>query len=777
MMRWAEDSIRDLCFAIRNWGTAPDFAITAIATLALGIGANTAIFSVVSGVLLRPLPFAHPERLVELDEIQPRSRFGPGFDGTLVYQDFEEWRTKSRYFEAMVTYTSSTRNLQDAGEPEQVVTVSAERGLFRLLGVSTMCGRTFVESDPANVAVASYGFWKGLLGGERSAIGRSITLDGQSFTLIGVMPEGFQFPYRRAPIGLCIPWQAPPDLRSHPTRRLDAVLARMKPGVSMEVARQELAAMEAPSRGGRLVRIRELKDVVSAPARQSLVVLLGAVGMVLLVACVNVTNLLLARTASRSREIAIRAALGAGRFRLLRQFLTESLLLVFCGGVAGLAISGWASNALVKLAAPEVPRAAEIGLDWRVFAFLLTVCVAAGIGFGLAQAMAAARGGADALKSRGVGVTFRDALVVLEIALAFILLAGAGLLLRTFVNLERTDPGLRAENVLTAHVVVSGARESMALEERARQIPGVRVAGLVSLLPLQNPGWGAGTTIPGRPGWFETQLGFVTPGYFRAMGIPLRRGRESSPHDGPDAPRVILVNEAFVRQCFPTEDPIGRTTDRGAIIGVVGDVRQAALSAPAKPEIYYAMAQDFGQIRSHGSTLVVRSTGPPEALAGAVRAAVREVVPGQAVFRIATMQRVIEESLAKPRSYTWLVGLFAAMGTLLAIAGIYGVIAYLVALRTREFGIRMALGADTGRVLRLVMERGAVLVALGVALGISGAVTVTRVLRGALYGVAAADPATFATMAAVLGAVAMVASLVPARRAARVDPAAALRTE
>ena len=292
-----------------------------------------------------------------------------------------------------------------------------------------------------------------------------------------------------------------------------------------------------------------------------------------------------------------------------------------------------------------------------------------------------------------------------------------------------------------------------------------------------NSGWGAGTTIPGRPGWFQTQLAFVTPGYFRAMGIPLRRGREFSPHDGPDAPRVILVNEALVRLCFPNEDPIGRTTDRGVIIGVVGDVRQAALSIPATPEIYYPVAQNFGQTRSHGSTLAVRSTGPPEALAAALRGAVHEVIPDQAVFRIATMQQVIEESLARPRSNTWLLGLFAAMGTLLAIAGIYGVIAYLVALRTREFGIRMALGADTRRVVQLVMKRGAALVLLGLALGISGAIAFTRGLQSALYGVAATDLVTFATIAAVLGAVAMGACLVPARRAARVDPATALRNE
>jgi predicted permease len=376
-----------------------------------------------------------------------------------------------------------------------------------------------------------------------------------------------------------------------------------------------------------------------------------------------------------------------------------------------------------------------------------------------------------------VGAAFRDALVVVEIALAFILLAGAGLLLRTFLNLQRTDPGLQAQNVLTSHVIVSGARESMALEERATQIPGVRAAGLVSLLPLQNSGWSAGTTILGQPGWFETQLAFVTPGYFRAMGIPLRRGRAFSLHDGPDAPRVILVNEALVRLCFPNEDPIGRSTDRGAIIGVVGDVREAALGVPAKPEIYYPVSQNFGQIHSYGSTLVVRSSGPPEALAGAVRTAVREVIPGQAVFHVATMQNVIEESLAKPRAYTWLVSFFAATGTLLAIAGIYGVIAYLVGLRTREFGIRMALGADSRRVVQLVIWRGAVLVVLGLAFGISGAALVTRVLQGTLYGVVVTDPVTYATMATALAAVAIGACFVPARRAARVDPVAALRAE
>jgi predicted permease len=777
MIEWAENLVQDLRFAMRGLARTPGFAIAAVATLALGIGANTAIFSIVSGVLLRPLPFARPEGLVHLYETEPRDQVRRGAAGPVTYRDFEEWRTQSRLFEGMITYRTISRNLQFAGEPEQVAIIAAERGLFGLLGVPALAGRTFGEGDPLNVALASYVFWKGYFGGDPSIIGRRITLDGQPFTLIGVMSQQFQFPHGSNATGLWIPWDAPADLRNRPNGRLESVVARMKPGVVMEAARQELTAMAGASQAGREARIRSLKDVVSGPVLDSLLVLLGAVGMVLLVACVNVANLMLARTAARGREIAIRSALGAGRFRLMRQFLTESLLLALCGGVAGLAIGVWASRVLVRIAAAQIPRAEEIGLDWRVFAFLLAVSLMTGVGFGLAPALAAARGGTNALKSRGVRPAFREALVIVEIALAFVLLAGAGLLVRTFLNLQRTNPGLNAENVLTVHVVVSGGRESTAIEERVAQIPGVRAAGLISLLPLQNSGWNAGLTIRGRPGVFESELRYVTPGYFRAMGIPLLRGRGLSPRDGPDDPRVILVNEALARQYFPNEDPVGRSTDRGTIIGVVGDVRQATLAVPAKPEVYYTVAQNFAQISRHGSTLVVRGDGPPDALVGAVRAAIREVSPGQALFRVATMRRVIEESLANPRLYSWLLGLFAATGTLLAVAGIYGVIAYLVALRTREFGVRMVLGADTKRVLALVLKRGAVLIALGLAVGIAGAATLTQVLRGVLYGVSPTDAATFGAMAALLALVALVACLAPARRAARVDPSIALRSE
>jgi predicted permease len=774
MMQWAEQTVQDLRFAIRGWAKTPVFTVAATATLALGIGANTAIFSVVSGVLLRPLPFAQPQKLVQLDETQPRTSQGVGFEHGVVFKDFEQWRRDSQLFSGMITYSNSAKNFQGRGDPQQVATVTAERGLFDFLGVRAMLGRTFDERDPLNVVVASSKFWRTYLNGDHSAIGRTITLDEQPFTLIGVMPDGFQFPYSRSAQVLWLPWEANADLRSHPGRRVEFVVARLKSGTAMEPARQELNAMESTSQGQRVVRVVPLQDVVSAAARDGLLVLLGAVGMVLLVACVNVANLLLARTAARAREIATRYAIGASRLRLIRQFLTESLCLATAGGLAGLVLGVFGIRFLLRIAATQIPRAGEIDLDWRVFTFLLAACLITGIGFGLAPALAATRACASNLSSRSVRPAFRDALVVVEVALAFVLLAGAGLLLRTFINLHGTNPGLNAENVLTLHVVLSGAQDSMAIEERVAEIPGVRGAGLISLLPLQDSGWSGGFTIRGLPDVHETELRFVTPGYFRAIGIPLRRGREFSAHDNGATPRSVVINETLARMYFPNEDPVGRETDRGTIIGVVGDVRDKALGIPAKPEMYFA---GYAQIRQIGSTLVVRGYGPPERMVGAIRAAVREVRPTQALFQVATMQNVIEESLATPRLYAWLLGVFAAMGTLLALAGIYGVVSYLVSQRTREFGIRMALGADRAGILRLVMSRGALLTAIGLGIGIGCAAWLTRVLSSVLYGVAPTDSGTFAAVAALLGAVALGACLVPARRAAGVNPSVALRCD
>ncbi|MGH9721692.1 MAG: ABC transporter permease [Bryobacteraceae bacterium] len=799
-MRFFEATLQDIRYAVRTLGTSRGFALGAICTLALGIGANTAIFSVVSGVLLRPLPFDQPQRLVQLNQTSPG-----GEAGAVPIPDLEEWRTQSASLEATVGYAATSRNLQNVDEPELVATVAAQRGLFRALGVEAIEGRTFREDDPLKVAVIGAGFRKRHFGSGRPAIGQSITLDGESFTVIGVMPDRFQFPYRASRTELWVPWEIPAEvLQQRLNRRINHVLARLRPGVSIAAAQIELGviakrleAQYPETNKGRGVRITPLADVVAGSARKSLLVLLGAVGLVLLVACANVANLLLARTAMRRKEVAVRVALGAGRLRLVRLLLTESLLLAMGGGILGLAIGLGGSSLLVNLAAAEIPRSWEIGFDWRVFSFLLAVCVVTGVGFGVAPAIAAARVDVQSsLKSseRGGAASgrFRGGLVVAEVALAFVLLTGAGLLLRAFLHLQNTDPGLAAENVLTLHLTISGAQNRVPgaaarychdIEARARQIPGVRAAGIISLLPLQHSNWTAHFAIAGRPQLPPpqqplTELRYVTPGYFQALGIPIRQGRGFTEADNRDAPQVILINEAMARQHFPNQDPIGqRILYRGTIVGVVGDVRQSGLQKPASPEIIYPVAQNFAQLHEVGMTLVVSGRLPPESLAISVRKAIRDLNPGQPVFNVKTMQRVIADSLSNAKLYVSLIGLFAGLALLLSAAGIYGVISYSVTARTQEFGIRMALGAGTGPVLRLVMRQGSVLVALGLAAGVCGALALTRLLAAQLYGVTPADPPTFAAMGTLLALVALAACWIPARRATEVDPAIVLRDE
>jgi putative ABC transport system permease protein len=784
--------LEDVRFALRRLGRSPGFSIAAIGTIALGIGANTAIFSVVSGVLLRPLPFADPDRLVQL-----QATSSPAGIGAVAYLDMEEWRKQSASFDSIIAYSSFSKNLQGIGEPERIATISSDRGLFRMLGAEPIAGRTFRDDDPLDVVVIGAGIWKRRFGGDPSMIGRKITLDSQAFTVIGVMPEAFQFPYRASYTEFWIPSDAPPQPAGQRLyRRSDFTAGRLKRGVTIDAARNELSViskrleMQYPDTNkGHGVRITPLSEMIVGGVRNSLLVLLGSAGLVLLVACANVANLLLARAAGRRREVAIRAALGAGRLRLIRQFLTESVLLAFCGGLLGLAIASWGAVLLLKLAGTQIPRSWEIGVDWRVFTWLLAVCVVTGIGFGLAPAIAAAR--ADVQKglkeSGGHGGSsrgrFRDGLVVAEVALAFMLLTGAGLLLRAFLRLQNTRTGMAPENVLTLQLSTGPeARYYYTIEERVRQIPGVRGAGFIQYLPLRNSGWNSYFTIDGRapeppsrqP---SAELRYVTPGYFRALGIPLRRGRGFSDQDNSGAPRVVLINEALARQYFPNEDPIGKRTDRGVIAGIVGDVRQFGLDRPPAPEIYYPMAQSLASRSDSGMSLVVSAQIPPENLVSAVRAAIREINPNQAVFNIKTMQRVIADSLSNLNLYLWLIGLFAGLALLLAVAGIYGVIAYAVAARMREFGIRVALGADAGRLLRLVLGHGAWLIGLGLAAGLCGALALTGLLRSLLAGVTATDPLTFTAMAALLASVGLLACLVPARRATRVDPAIALRDE
>jgi predicted permease len=786
--------LADVRYALRVFKNSPGLAMLMIVTLGLGIGANTAIFSVVSGVLLRPLPFDHADALVQLHEADPRNGIG-----AVAYPDLLDWREQTTTFESMIAYSNLSKNLQGVDEPERIATVSAERGLFHMLGAEPIEGRTFRDDDPPGVVVIGAGFWKRRFGTDLSLIGKKIVLDDESFTVIGVMPEKFQFPYRASYTELWIPLEAPPQYAHNRRYHADFVTGRLKPGQTIDDARNELnliatrLSREYPdTNAGRTAVVTPLAEEVTGSARKSLLVLLGAVGLVLLIACANVANLLLARAAMRTHEVAVRSALGAGRGRLVRQFLTESVLLAMAGGSAGLLLAMWGKDLLLKLAATEIPRYWEIGLDWRVFAFLVVVSIATGIGFGLAPALAVTRLDVQrGLKEAGMRASagrrqgrLRDGLIVAEIGLSFVLLVGAGLLFRAFLHLENTSTGVVAENVLTLRMSVSEVqypndeavrRYYREIEDRIEQIPGVRAAGFIQILPLESWGWDGWFSIAGRPQetGASSELRFVSTGYFCALGIPIRRGRAFTDRDDGGSPNVIVINEALARRYFPNQDPVGHETDRGTIIGVVADVRDAGLSREPQPEIFSPLAQH----PLRGMTLVVSGLMPPEALAGSVREAIHHLNPNQAVFKVKTMERVVTDSLSYLKLDLWLIGLFSGLALLLAVAGIYGVISYAVAARTQEFGIRLALSADGRKLLGLVLGHGSVLIALGLIAGAGGAVALTRLLKSLLAGVSPLDPATFATAGALLAAIALIGCLVPARRAMRVDPMIALRAE
>ncbi|HEY2018607.1 MAG TPA: ABC transporter permease [Bryobacteraceae bacterium] len=803
-MTWFETISQDLRFALRTSRRSRGFVVAATVTLALGIGANATIFSIVSGVLLRPLPFAHPERLVQLNQFDPR--FGPS---PVYYRDLEEERRQGATFEEIVAYGVTSRNLLDVADPERIPTVWAERGLFRMLGVSPLLGRTFREDDPLDVVVLGASLWKRRFGADPSLIGRKITLDHDSYTVIGVMPETFQFPYRDSPSDLWIPWTAATGANRY--YRVDSVAARLKPGIAIESARQELTLLSArlaiqypETNKGRRLLITPLADVIVGPTRSALLTLLGAVALVLFIACANVANLLLARASRRTHEIAVRAALGATRSRLVQQLLTESILLSGLGGLGGLFIAAVATPLVLKFASSAIPRAWEISLDWRVFLFLFAASVATGIAFGLLPALAMSRfspqtalqraGGGHSLGSAASGWHgrwLRDGLVVAEIALSFVLLVSAGLLLRAFVSLRNAPAGLVADRVLTLHLTVvlndyrapgSYGRYLQELEDRVRTIPGVRNAGFIQYLPLQNWGWTGGFSITGQPPLAngqtpQSELRYVSPGYFDALRILLRSGRLFSRSDTSDAPRVILINEALAHRYFPNEDPVGRKTDRGTIIGVVGDVRTSRLDRPAVPEIYYSFVQNTAATSDAGVSLVIGALTQPEGLVNSVRGAIHQVNPHQVVYNVKTMDRVIADSLSDIHLYLWLIGLFAGLAVLLAASGVYGVIAYVVAARTPEFGLRLALGAGSARILRLVLAYGSRLVACGIVFGAAAAVATSKLLAGLLHGVTGSEPTMLAAVGILLATIGLAACFTPARRAMHVDPNIALKYE
>ena len=807
---WFDDVGRDVRYGLRSLRRAPAFVAVAVLCLALGIGANAAIFSVVSAVLLRPLPYAEPERLVRAYESM-RS-WGPGSTGSVSWPNYVDWRDGARSFEQLVAYGVGSANLLGRGEPERVRRVEATANLFTALGSRPVLGRTFVEGEDQpgrdGVVVLGGGFWQRRFGGDPRVIGQAVTIDGQPRTIVGVMPEAFNFPAGSRPYDVWLPLVPSDGERTSRGNHAFNVVGLLRPGVTPRQADAELREIAArlekqypQQQAERIALTRPLAEDVFGRTRPQLLVLLGAVALVLLIACANVANLLLARATARRREVAIRLALGASRARLVRQLLVESLLLAAGGAALGVVFARWSLAAMRPLVERALPRASEIALDGPVFLFLLAVAVASGVLFGLAPALQATRGdvkdflGEGSKGTAGAAQTrLRAGLVVAEIALSLVLLVGAGLLMRGFFLLRGTPAGLDPRNVLTVRVgtpdgVPDAERTTRffgPVLERVRAIPGVGSAGMITMLPIQSAWTNGGYTVEGEPTPEPgkeplAEMRITSPGFYQSLRIPIVAGRDFSEADAV-SPGGVIVNQAFVKRHFESgESPVGRRVNiYGAarpIVGVIGDVRQAGLDREPLVEVhgYFNDTTVTGWLSE--MTIAVRTSVPPASVAGAVREAVRRVNADQPVFRVQTMEEVVAESLAGRRLHLWLLGIFAAVALALAAAGLYGVIAYLVAQRTREIGIRMALGARTRDVVGLVVAQGARLTAVGILVGLAGAWALTRLLATMLYGVSPRDPATFLAVAGVLASVAMLATWLPARRAARVDPLLAIRSE
>ena len=805
--RWLEQLAQDLRFAVRTLRKSPGFTATVVLTLTLATGATTSIFSVVNGVLLRPLPFADPERLVQVygrtfasDAGLPEPDPVTGPVGTI---ELAQYAAQNTTFVGFAAYDLGTRHLDGPDGPERLTAISADREFFSLLGVDPVVGRTFLRDDPNDVVVISGRLWQRRFGRDPSLVGRKVTLDERPFTVIGVMPDAFQFPYgaaslldgafRESRTDVWVPAQALTALPNNVPRRRARVTARMKPGVSLDAAAAELRVIaqrvESQQYAGRGVqvgvRVTRLADEVIAPIQRSLWILLGAVGLVLAAACANVANLVLARMTVRAGEVVTRTALGAGTSRLVRQFLAEGLMLSLSGGLGGAVLAVWGTNLLVGLGAAKIPRAHEVTLDWQVFVLLLAACIAMATIFGVVAAHAASRADGQLAKEAGhatMGRTYgriRDTLVVAEVSLAFILAIGAALVAREAIRLRAVPSGIITDNVLTLHLTPrTEAQDYYAIEQRVAALPRVRAAGFTQLVPLQNWGWEADFSVRGRVAAGRPMAGlrYVTPGYFRTMGIPVLRGRDFTEHDNQSAPRVIVVNEALMRRYFPNEEPVGIDLDRGTIVGVIGDVRQAGLNRPVEPEIFYPAAQNVTMASDIGMSLVVRTDGQPEALVGQIRAAVREVNPRLAIFNVKTMNDVLADSLWELRLYIWLIALFAALALVLAAIGLFGVMSYTVTSRVREFAVRLALGSNPARLGRLVLRRGALLATIGL---IVGAVVTEQLLMllGSLPIGGRPDAPIYLSVAALLLVLALVACLVPAIRVASVNPVTALRQE
>jgi putative ABC transport system permease protein len=803
---------QDVRFGLRMIMKKPGVSIIAVVALALGIGANTAIFSVVNTVLLRPLPYKDPGRIVFVFWRAPKLS---DEDFPASAPDFLDWRAQNTVFERMAAISGESFNLTGAGEPERIQSASVSADLFPLLGVNPARGRAFTAEEEQqgreHVVIMGYELWQRRFGGNPNLVGQSITLNGEPYTVVGIMGRDFHFPEGVERIDLWIPLSFKPEILDKRGHRYLFVVGRLKEGVSFQQAQVEmnaLAARMAQAYPGTntdwSVKLQTLHDALTEDVSTALFVLLGAVGFVLLIACANVANLQLARAAARQREVAIRLALGASRLRLVRQFLIESTLLSLIGGAAGLLLAVWGLDAL-RLTLPEdLPRLEQIGIDMPVLFFTLTVSIATGILLGLVPALQATKPDLiEALKEGSQSVAggrhrnrVRSLLVIVEVALALVLLIGAGLMMKSFWRLRDVRPGFDPHNLLTMQITLPEAKYEEGAEQanffrelvqRVETIPGVLSVGYSTDPPLTDDSRGD-LTIEGQPprapGDEQTATyGGVSPGYFKAMGIPLIKGRTFSNEDREDSERVVVVSSFFASRFFPGQDPIGKRIKQGGedddsewmtIVGVVGDIHHYGLSAAVSSEMY----MPFAQAPEPEITLVVRSAaGNPSSLLPAIKHEVEAIDKDQPIFGAVTMERLLSDSVASQRLSVTLLGLFAGLAFLLACVGIYGVISYTVTQRTHEIGVRIALGAGTRDILRLVVGHGMIMVAIGLGVGLLASFALTRVMSSLLFNVSTTDPATFILVSLLLALVSFLASYIPARRATRVDPMIALRYE
>jgi putative ABC transport system permease protein len=810
--------MQDIRYGVRMLAKNPGFTVIAVITLALGIGANTAIFSVVNAELLRPLPYREPGKLVRLWETNSRTG---SKSGSISFPDFTDWQAQNKVFEKIGVYTSASYTLTGVERPAHLEGQAISAELISLLGAAPELGRTFLpgEDEPQHhVAILSHRLWKEHFGGDPGIIGRTITLENSGYTVVGVMPASFEFPLQRKPVEIWTTFSAlqEPSEGNRPITQVRGAhfmlgIARLKSGVTLEQAQSGMDAITASLAnqypdsnkyfGARLV---PEQDEITSAIRPALLVLLIAVGVVLLIACVNVANLLLARATTRVREIAIRAALGAGRMRVVRQLLTESFLLALFAGTLGMLLAAWGIDVLVRLSPEDLPRVGEIHLDGRVLAFTAILSMLTGIIFGLAPALQITRTNlVDTLKESSWSATagmhrhrLRSSLVVVEMALALVLLVSAGLLIHSFISLQSVNPGFNPRNVMASYVDLPDEKFSNAQKvqfmrsvmPRVKALPGVVNAAAIMPLPLSGNEFQVAVEIEGRPTAKSDEaissVRSITEDYFRTMQIPLLQGREFKEQDSAETAPVVIVNEALAQKFFPGENPVGKHIRPGIstdgkpgrmreIVGVVGNVKHRDLGSEWTAECYIP----FSQLPFDTMTIVARAANSASVLAKPIAEAVLSVDKDVPTFQPRTLADYLNGTIAIPRFNTLLLGMFAGLALVLTAVGLYGVISYSVAQRTHEIGIRMALGGQPQDMLRLVVGQGLRLGLIGVGLGLVAALFFTRFVSSLLFGITPADPVSYAGVIFLLLGVVLLACYIPARRAMRVDPMVALRYE